>query len=47
MDKTASTKYSNVPGFFLQDELNTDPTSFDYVQTCTQFYNRATRLIYV
>lgn len=46
MDKTASIKYSNVPGFFLQDELNTDPTSFDYVKMYAQPYDRATRLIH-
>lgn len=25
-------KYTSVPGFFLQDDANTDPNTFDYVR---------------
>lgn len=25
-------KYSSVPGFFLQDDPNTNPSTFDYVR---------------
>ena len=47
MDKASSFQYSNVPGFFLQDELSTDPASFDYVITYTLLNDRVGRLILV
>ncbi|KAM0801782.1 phosphoglycerate mutase family protein [Usnea florida] len=30
MDRNSPTKYTTVPGFFLQDEPSTDPGAFDY-----------------
>lgn len=30
--------YSAVTGYFLQDESNTDPTTFDYVRTTSPSY---------
>ena len=47
MDKTSSFQYFNVPGFFLQDELSTDPTSFDYVMMYILLNVRVGRLIHV
>ena len=47
MDKASSFQYFNVPGFFLQDELSTDPTSFDYVIMYVLLNDRVGRLIYV
>jgi hypothetical protein len=28
------TNYTTIPGFFLQDETSTDPSTFDYVGPC-------------
>ncbi|KAJ5925652.1 hypothetical protein N7454_008291 [Penicillium verhagenii] len=33
MTHPAPFKFSTVPGFFLQDELNTDPATFDYSES--------------
>jgi hypothetical protein len=32
MTQSAQFKFSTVPGFFLQDEPDTDPATFDYVR---------------
>ena len=45
MDKAFSFQYFNVPGFFLQDELSTDSTSFDYVIMYILLNDRVGRLI--
>ena len=47
MNNASSFQYFNVPGFFLQDELTTDPTSFDYVIMCILLNDRVDRLIHV
>lgn len=33
-------KYSSVPGYFLQDDPNTDPSTFDYVYDCPSELHR-------
>lgn len=44
MDETSPTKYTNVSGFFLQDEPNTDPKSLDYVTIYAKLHNSISRL---
>ena len=31
-DAVMSVRYTTIPGYFLQDDPNTDPKTFDYVQ---------------
>ena len=33
--QASTINYSAVPGYFLQDEESTDPSTFDYVSTIT------------